>query len=1128
MSSDREPQSTPRYDQAPPNLSTAGSTRGGLTIDSQSRLENSSNKESLLSYRSAEDMAEFLRKMDGRNYNVLNDSYFLPSDETEWERLDKQHVAFIIGLKSLVPCPDVVKACLAPVPGVTRSILDLGCGTGVWALEMAREYPHATVVGVDLAPTPVDADQAPPNCRFEIDDVNMGLTHFYDSYDVVHVRLISSGIKDYRKMMEEAEKCLKPGGVVIFVDYDAQFCAEDQVSRQPMAESNENGSWLVRCSHEMRNGAPLRGSDIMGMEKNLDKGLWDHELCDPETLHKLAVFSFLLDLGHEAGVVLRRIYQLWLTSVIVPDAAKAQQMQFAGILIRQDYANVFRAVIPVFSRMGIPSDVVEEWKPRVEEELNSSKLHMWSRTRLAWARRREAPGKPAPPLPSVDILEEEGSKIVVQPALDPVDSKTGGPLRDYSFFHLYRTQEECIAAAKFRNESLGQVPVPWLPDCQYIRPENAFPFAEVLLEAMGITQLPTEVHLEIIQCLKPILPSFATSSGWTRPFSAERNWWDYDWKQQRDGIYNKGTDRLPLLSLSRPSLYAELNIMTETDHKFASKFGQHVQMLRIMFMRSSSRICQLLDVCTNMTTLAMVIDFNQLDDPYVLTDAIISRMASGKVLNLALSVSDVGGPSHGHSTGLVAVLLETMAQQGLSLGRNQNIHLAVLVSGLARRLTHSAWLMGTNLQKLGFASWLPPPNLVSLQIVDCVDLRMLQPGLDSTHLLPNWSQRDDALWKRCRPLEELHIEFMPKLYIHILGTIPARNVVLTNLQKGELHQLFVEDREIFPCMEVLRYDWRDDDPFADGPTRSKSHEILRSRKVIWEADAKPRYVLRALYVQIGSTPNPLRRLRQHNGEIQAGARRTAKGRPWEILALVHGFPSRLSALQFEWAWQHANKTRHLKDGNGQAVVSRTYTLQGRIHVKLFSLEALRAWNDARSGSPPLPKGFNVTLEPEGVDGTKPLTGSRTGRSGPIDITDGLFTAQHLSKADALRRSVASQHCTVCKSRIDLTKDDPMSIALCSTPSCRSVSHMTCLANQFLSQESSELMVPRGGQCAECRQWNLWGDIVKGAYRRKTGGITYVEIDQSSDDSDLEVELDDSENLMNATSKPTHSTHFKQN
>ena len=67
---------------------------------------------------------------------------------------------------------------------------------------------------------------------------------------------------------------------------------------------------------------------------------------------------------------------------------------------------------------------------------------------------------------------------------------------------------------------------------------------------------------------------------------------------------------------------------------------------------------------------------------------------------------------------------------------------------------------------------------------------------------------------------------------------------------------------------------------------------------------------------VGFTTDPFRRLRQHNGEIKGGAKRTRKHRPWKICAVIGAVPSKFDGLSLEFAWQHpynARKTRdHLK------------------------------------------------------------------------------------------------------------------------------------------------------------------------------------------------------------------------
>ena len=69
----------------------------------------------------------------------------MPNDESELDRLDLTHQMLRITLGN--------KIYLSPIGDKPANILDIGTGTGIWAIEMADAFPSATIVGTDLSPT---------------------------------------------------------------------------------------------------------------------------------------------------------------------------------------------------------------------------------------------------------------------------------------------------------------------------------------------------------------------------------------------------------------------------------------------------------------------------------------------------------------------------------------------------------------------------------------------------------------------------------------------------------------------------------------------------------------------------------------------------------------------------------------------------------------------------------------------------------------------------------------------------------------------------------------------------------------------------------------------------------------
>ncbi|KAH7061574.1 methyltransferase [Macrophomina phaseolina] len=154
---------------------------------------------------------------NGRRYHAFREgTYFAPNDDKEQDRMDLFHHISTLILGG--------KLFRAPVPKDPRRILDFGTGTGIWAMDVADEYPNAEVVGTDLSP--IQPSWVPPNCRFLVDDVEADWTDGAP-YDFVHGRTMAGSVKDWPRLFGQAHANMKPGGWIELQEFEIQYGCDD-------------------------------------------------------------------------------------------------------------------------------------------------------------------------------------------------------------------------------------------------------------------------------------------------------------------------------------------------------------------------------------------------------------------------------------------------------------------------------------------------------------------------------------------------------------------------------------------------------------------------------------------------------------------------------------------------------------------------------------------------------------------------------------------------------------------------------------------------------------------------------------------------------------------------------------
>ncbi|KAG7406125.1 S-adenosyl-L-methionine-dependent methyltransferase [Fusarium sp. MPI-SDFR-AT-0072] len=154
----------------------------------------------------------------GRTYaNPKYGKHWAPNDETQLEALDLIHHWLTLMLDD--------KLFLPPIGDNPQKILDIGTGTGIWAINVADEYPSANVIATDITPT--QPSFVPPNVEFQIDDAQLEWTFEPESFDFIHIRYLQGSIGDWDRLYSQMYKALKPGGWFQHIEPDLQMLSQN-------------------------------------------------------------------------------------------------------------------------------------------------------------------------------------------------------------------------------------------------------------------------------------------------------------------------------------------------------------------------------------------------------------------------------------------------------------------------------------------------------------------------------------------------------------------------------------------------------------------------------------------------------------------------------------------------------------------------------------------------------------------------------------------------------------------------------------------------------------------------------------------------------------------------------------
>jgi SAM-dependent methyltransferase len=201
-------------------------------------------------------------------------NYFFDRNADERQRLDNQFHLLCEDFDRWVDEALRMGDLSTDPGGALWSMLDLGCGEGQFTRHIARRYPKATVVGMDVDRAAVEAASGDDagNVRFLVHDAREPLPPILDrgaDFDIVVMWMVLLYLPDKKGALANVAEALAPGGVLLLCNQPGQ----------PVRFSHPVATELIEASLEMG-----RRFGILGPEESLNSVLRESGFEDIATV----------------------------------------------------------------------------------------------------------------------------------------------------------------------------------------------------------------------------------------------------------------------------------------------------------------------------------------------------------------------------------------------------------------------------------------------------------------------------------------------------------------------------------------------------------------------------------------------------------------------------------------------------------------------------------------------------------------------------------------------------------------------------------------------------------------------------------------------------------------------------